>query len=133
MLIDDDRDYCHILTDYLKKTGTFLVCITNEMDLRRIELNQYDVILVDHTLGWTFGDILIDDMFSKTKASFALISTYAPNLFNIENTVSPRISDMFGKYQLSKIDEFIDYVGQKKLILGHDTNPHSNKEEEKKA
>jgi len=121
LLIDDDSGYCEMFKDHTEtlkykdeeKKGK-KVCtpttVSEKKDLDKIEIESFPLIVVDHTLDWGYGVEEIKRLSKKCESDFALISTVTNELYTHANKQNERITGIFGKNDLSKLDEWIIYT-----------------------
>ncbi len=117
LLIDDDEKYGVMLEDHFKETEHTFRIVSNQIDLCKIDLNFFSIVIMDHTLQWGAGVREIEKLSKKCSLDFALISTNKDGIFLKENTKNPRITGIFGKYELNKLDSWIKWSEEKQISL----------------
>lgn len=116
-LIDDDKNYINVITDMFEGKGLGIDIITNFSKTPFEDMDNYDIIFVDHTLQIGNSIELINKISEYSNADFALISTYRPDLYSKENIENKKISGIFCKYAWEKIFDWIEFSNKKKDVF----------------
>ena len=117
LLIDDDFSYIEIALNHFKDLGYQLNHVETRAGLESVDLEEYDLIMCDHTLGWGVGIQEIERLQMLCNADFALISTDAPPLYTVETIKNERITGIFSKWDFEKLKNWLTYSEEKKRYL----------------
>ena len=111
LLIDDDTKYCDLVKDHMGQSDHNLVFVHSKDALHSLNIQDFELIIMDHTLQWARGVDEILRLSQICKSDFALVSTgnYLDNIFENDNVKNPRITGIFGKYELDKLDSWLKW------------------------